>query len=161
LTLAAYVNCRATANAERIPFTQAERPEQRADMAIVYVYRTVAMPLLFSVGVYVDNMKRADLPGHHFTWFYVAPGQHRLKFRWPILAVAPTVEFSQTVEAGQTYAYQFTGSVDVFPERVISRVARLDPDTAAAAMEACCSYRPVIAAASAGGAPATAPSKPQ
>jgi hypothetical protein len=149
-----------SASAERIPFAQAERPEPRTDMAIIYVYRTTAPPLLFSVGTYIDNEKRADLAGHSFTWFYITPGEHRLKFRWPFLAASPTVEFRETFEAGQTYAYHYSGSMDFMGTlaTTTSRVDQLDPEAAIAAMEACCAYRPALATENVAVAPMTAPS---
>lgn len=152
-----------SASAERIPFEQAERPEQRTDMAIIYIYRTTAPPLLFSVGVNIDRVKRADLAGHSFTWFYITPGEHQLKFRWPILAAAPTVQFNETFEAGQTYAYHYSGSMDFMAgsATTTSRIDRLDPEAAILAMEACCSYRPSLAGASIAVAPATTPSDGQ
>jgi hypothetical protein len=149
-----------SASAQRIPFAQAERPEPRADMAIIYVYRTTAPPLLFSVGTYVDNEKRADLAGHSFTWFYITPGEHRLKFRWPFLAASPTVEFTDAFEAGQTYAYHYSGSMDFMGTlaTTTSRVDQLDPEAAIAAMEACCAYRPALGLENASGAPVIGPS---
>jgi hypothetical protein len=152
-----------SANAQRIPFAQADWPEPRADMAIVYVYRTTAIPLAFSVGTYIDNEKRADLSGHSFTWFYVTPGTHRLKFRWPILAGSPTVQFDETFEAGQTYAYHYDGSVNFAAPlgsyNVTSRARSVDPGAAIAAVEDCCAYRSARADGSAADAPATTPSE--
>ncbi len=149
-----------SASAERIPFAQAERPEPRTDMAIIYVYRTTAPPLLFSVGTYVDNEKRADLAGHSFTWFYITPGEHQLKFRWPFLAASPTVEFTEAFEAGQTYAYHYRGSMEFMGTltTTTSRVDQLDPGAALAAMEACCAYRPALGAADVAIPPVIAPS---
>ena len=139
LTLNACVTDRAAPS-----FAAAPVPTIRADQAVLYIYRENAAPTAWSAYLQMDGKAVASLAQQGFTWIYVAPGLHKMKFGWPALAGMPKVAFEHTFEAGKVYAFEMIGQIDTngWSYRSLSAVAPIEFDFAQKKMTACCRFVP-------------------
>jgi hypothetical protein len=125
-------------------FTAAPVPSVHADKAVLYIYRENAEPTAWSAYLQLDGKRVASLAQQGFTWVYVTPGPHKMKFGWPALAGMPKVDFQHTFEAGQVYAFEMIGQIDTngLSYRSLSAVAPIEFEFAQKKMTACCRFVP-------------------
>lgn len=98
------LGCATTSDAPS--YATAPVPEPNPDRAILYIYRVSAAPLALSAYLDIDDRRAVSLANQGFTWVYLAPGDHRFAFGWPVFSGTPTVRFVRNMEAGKTYAFE-------------------------------------------------------
>ena len=125
-------------------YVAAPVPEITSASAVLYIYREYAEPTAFSSYLQIDGREVASLNQQGFTWVYVTPGNHKMKYGFPALAGMPSVPFSHSFEAGKVYAFQMFGTVK-FSGSTIESVSAVQPlpiEEAQKKMQQCCRYVP-------------------
>jgi hypothetical protein len=117
-------------------------PEISSERAVLYIYREYAEPTAFASYLQIDGREVASLNQQGFTWVYVTPGNHKMKYGFPVLAGMPSVPFSHTFEAGKVYAFQMIGTLTVSGSTLeaVSAVRPLEIEDAQKKMQQCCRY---------------------
>lgn len=119
-------------------------PEISSARAVLYIYREYAEPTAWSSYLQMDGREVASLNQQGFTWVYVTPGNHKMKYGFPALAGMPSVPFSHSFEAGKVYAFQMVGEINVSGSayEAVSAVRPLEFEEAQKKMQQCCRYVP-------------------
>jgi hypothetical protein len=117
-------------------------PEVSPTRAVLYIYREYAEPTAFASYLQIDGREVASLNQQGFTWVYVTPGNHDMKFGFPMLAGMPSVPFSHGFEGGKVYAFQMVGEIAVSGRlyEAVSAVQPIDFEVAQEKMQQCCRY---------------------
>lgn len=125
-------------------FLDAQRPEVKSDLAVLYIFRDYAEPTAFAAHLKIDDVEAASLNQQGFTWVYIEPGTHQFKYGWNFLSGMPTVEFENSFEAGKVYAFQMSGGVNSLGNmiRSTSAIQPISPEVAIEKMKQCCRYVP-------------------
>jgi hypothetical protein len=140
LISASLVGC---ATSQKAPaYVAAPVPEVSSAHAVLYIYREYAEPTAFASWLQIDGHEVASLNQQGFTWVYVTPGNHKMKYGFPVLAGMPTVPFSHSFEAGKVYAFQMIGEINVKGSgyEAVSAVQPSEFEAAQKKMQACCRY---------------------
>ena len=117
-------------------------PEISSARSVLYIYREYAEPTAFSSYLQIDGREVASLNQQGFTWVYVTPGDHKMKYGFPALAGMPSVPFSHSFDAGKVYAFQMIGTVKMsgLNMEAVSAVQPLEFEEAQKKMQQCCRY---------------------
>jgi hypothetical protein len=97
-------------------FSTAPVATPRDGMAVLYIYREYAEPTAWKPTIYIDGTEVVSLPQQGFSWIYLSPGKHTVVSKWPFLAGAPKLEFTEEYKSEMRYFYEITGT-----SRMISR----------------------------------------
>ena len=73
---------------------------ERGNLVII---REHAEPMMFDVSVLIDGKKAVSLKQKQYAVLNIAPGQHFLKSRWPMLSGQKGYELSIEIVDGETY----------------------------------------------------------
>lgn len=129
------------------PATSAAAPAADAN---VFLIRAYAEPTLWSSTVKIDGRPVASLGQGAYTAVRLAPGAHRLKLNWPLLAAQANAEVSVLIEPEKTYYFLVLGQAgpsradqdDVTYIRSGSGFAALPAYRGPSMIEACCKFQP-------------------
>lgn len=97
-------------NAKVFTDTDIGVPDDRR--AVVILYRKTVPPVAYATKALVDGELVAKLPNQSFTWLYVEPGEHEVKFSWPVFALMLGQKKKVTVEAGRYYFFELGGDMN-------------------------------------------------
>jgi hypothetical protein len=124
-------------------FSDAKPAPPAPGFALVYVFREHAEPTAFGATVFFDESRVATLNQKGFTWAYLAPGEHRIRTRWPLLATQRSTSVTLNVVAGETYVLDLRAIMRVEgPDLVFgSGMGRLDPQSGVARISRCCRFQ--------------------
>lgn len=99
--------CAASRQAPSFADTKVAPP--REGTALVYVFRDRAEPTAWGATVHLGESKLATLKEDGFTWAYLAPGEHRVTLKWPLLSGQRESSFTLNVVANETYYLELVG----------------------------------------------------
>ncbi|WP_394201939.1 DUF2846 domain-containing protein [Marinagarivorans algicola] len=138
---AALMACSTTPkNAKTFTDTAIGVPDDK--QAVIILYRKTVPPLAYSVKALVDGNLVAKLPNKSFTWLYVEPGEHEVKFSWPVFALMLGQKKKVTVEAGRYYFFELGGDMNyaIGTAYITHSVSAGTYQVKADDVRACCKY---------------------